>query len=122
MGTLRNNTLISSIGFAKDKMFIELNTSRVLTVPYDYTKKLKNASIDDLKDYRIIANGVGVHFRKIDEDLSVEGIIRDFGNESKRVNISLQTNLLDQIDKYAKEHNLSRSALIQEATSKYISN
>lgn len=120
MSTLRNNTVITSIGFAKDKMFIELSTSRVLTVPYNYTKKLQNASIEELKDYRLIANGVGVHFEKIDEDLSVEGIIRDFGNESKRINISLQTNLLDQIDKYAKEHHLSRSALIQKATSEYI--
>ena len=121
MSTLRNNTVITSIGFAEDKMFIELSTSRVLTVPYSYTKKLQNASIEDIKDYRLIANGVGVHFEKIDEDLSVEGIIKDFGNESKRINISIQTNLLDQIDKYAKEHSLSRSALIQKATSKYIS-
>ena len=120
MSTLQNNTIITSIGFAKDKMFIELSTLRVLTVPYTYTKKLENASIEDLKDHRLIANGVGVHFEKIDEDLSVEGIIRDFGNESKRINISLQTNLLDQIDKYAKEHHLSRSALIQKATSEYI--
>lgn len=120
MSILRNNTVITSIGFAEDKMFIELSTSRVLTVPYDYTEKLKDASIEDIKDYRLIANGVGVHFEKIDEDLSVEGIIRDFGNESKRINISLQTNLLDQIDKYAKEHHLSRSALIQKATSKFI--
>lgn len=120
MSILRNDTIITSIGFAEDKMFIELSTSRVLTVPYTYTKKLQNASLEDIKDYRLIANGVGVHFEKIDEDLSVEGIIRDFGNESKRINISLQTNLLDQIDKYAKEHHLSRSALIQKATSEYI--
>lgn len=122
MSILRNNTVITSIGFAEDKMFIELNTSRVLTVPYNYTEKLQNASIEDIKEYRLIANGVGVHFEKIDEDLSLEGIIRDFGNESKRINISLQTNLLDQIDKYAKEHHLSRSALIQKATSEYIAN
>jgi hypothetical protein len=120
MSILRNDTVITSIGFAKDKMFIELSTSRVLTVPYSYTKKLQNASVDDIKDYRLIANGVGVHFEKIDEDLSVEGIIRDFGNESKRINISIQANLLEKIDKFAQEHHLSRSALIQKATSNYI--
>lgn len=120
MSILRNDTVITSIGFAKDKMFIELSTSRVLTVPYSYTKKLQNASVDDIKDYRLIANGVGVHFEKIDEDLSVEGIIRDFGNESKRINISIQANLLEKIDKFAQEHHLSRSALIQKATSNFI--
>lgn len=120
MSILRNDTTITSVGFAKDKMFIELSTSRVLTVPYSYTEKLNSSSLEDLKEYRLIANGIGIHFEKIDEDLSLEGIIRDFGNESKRINISVQTNLLDQIDKYAQKHHLSRSALIQKATSEYI--
>ena len=120
MGILNNKALITTVGFSEDKMFIELNTKRVLTVPYTYTKKLESASLEDLKDYRLIANGVGIHFERIDEDISVEGIIRDFGNESKRINISVQANLLEDIDQYAKEHHLSRSALIQKATSEYI--
>jgi hypothetical protein len=120
MSTLQNKATISSVGFSDDKMFIELSTNRVLTVPFSYTQKLSNAKLDDLKDYRLIAGGVGIHFENIDEDLSVEGIIRDFGNESKRINISVQANLLEQIDQYAKEHHLSRSALIQKATSEYI--
>jgi len=120
MSILPNKVLITSVGFGEDKMYIELNTSRVLTVPYSYTKRLQNASLDELKNYRLIAGGVGIHFEDIDEDLSIEGIIRDFGNESKRINISVQANLLDQIDQYAKEHHLSRSALIQKATSEYI--
>jgi hypothetical protein len=120
MNTLNNKILISSIGFGKDKMFIELNTTRVLSVPYSYTPKLQKANIEDLQDYRLIANGIGVHFEKIDEDLSLEGIIRDFRSESKRINISIQANLLDQIDQYAKSHHISRSALIQKATTQFI--
>ena len=117
---VKHNVLVQSVGFGDDKMYIELNTSRVLTVPYTYTKRLQNADIDDLKDYRLIANGLGIHFNTIDEDLSVEGIIRDFGNETKRINISIQENFLDQIDQYAKEHHLTRSALLQKATLEYI--
>lgn len=34
MGTLpKNKSLITSVGFGDDKIYIELNTSRVLTVP-----------------------------------------------------------------------------------------
>jgi len=121
MSTLKNNrTLIKSVGFGDQKMYIELSSKRVLTVPYTYTEKLKNASKEDLEDYRLIANGIGLHFEKIDEDISVEGIIRDFGNEIKRINISLAADFLDQADMYAKEHHLSRSALIQKAILKYI--
>ena len=120
MGTLKSRQLIQSVGFGNDKMYIELNSNRVLTVPYTYTKRLANASLDDLKDYRLIANGIGIHFEKIDEDISVDGIIRDFGNEIKRINISVSTNFLDLADQYAKEHHISRSALLQKATMEYI--
>ncbi len=120
MITLKNRTLIESVGFGNDKMYIELNTNRVLTVPYSYTKRLANATLAELKEYRLIANGIGIHFEKIDEDISLEGIIRDFGNETKRINISVSANFLDMADQYAKEHHISRSALLQKATIAYI--
>ena len=120
MSILKNKLLIQSVGFGDDKMYIELNSSRVLTVPYSYTKRLKKATVKELKNYRLIGDGIGIHFEDIDEDISVEGIIRDFGNETKRINISVQSNFLDIADTYAKEHHLSRSALMQKATLKYM--
>ena len=120
MSILNNKALIKSVGFGDDKMYIELNTSRVLTVPYTYTKRLEKATLKELNNYRLIANGVGIHFEDIDEDISIEGIIRDFGNETKRINISVQANFLDIADNYAKEHHLSRSALFQKAILDYM--
>ena len=122
MNTSSNKTLIQSVGFGDEKMYIELTTDRVLLVPYSYTKRLNNAIQEQLKNYRLIANGVGIHFEDIDEDISVEGIIRDFGNSTKRINISVSQNFLDKADKYAKEHLMSRSALLQKATAEYMAN
>jgi hypothetical protein len=120
MITSNNKILIKSIGFGDKKLFIELNTGRVLVVPTSYTKKLSKASEKELKEYRLVGGGRGIHFPLIDEDISVDGIIRDFGNEVKRVNITLPLLLLDKIDNFAKKHNLSRSALMQKATNEYI--
>ena len=120
MSTSKNRLLINSIGLSDKKMFIELNNERILKVPYSYTPKLKNATQSQLKSYRLIANGIGIHFDKIDEDISLEGIIRDFGSEVKRINISVQANFLNIADKYAKENHLSRSALFQKATLDYM--
>ena len=120
MSILKNKILIKSVGFGSDKLFIELNTGRVLVVPYSYTKRLEQATQEELQEYRLIGGGRGIHFPLIDEDISVEGIVRDFGNEVKRVNISLPILLLDEIDSFAKKHHLSRSALLQKATSTYI--
>ena len=120
MSTLKNKILIKSVGFGSDRLFIELSTGRVLVVPYTYTKRLAEATQEELKEYRLIGGGRGIHFPLIDEDISVEGVIRDFGNEVKRVNISLPILLLDEIDSFAQKHHLSRSALLQKATSAYI--
>ena len=119
MNISNNRTLIKSVGFGDEKMYIELNSSKVLTVPYDYTSRLKNATVGELHNFRLIAGGIGIHFISIDEDISVAGIIRDFGNETKRINISVGANFLDLADVYAKEHQMSRSALIQKATLDY---
>jgi len=120
MNTLNNRTTIESVGFGDEKMYIELSTNRVLAVPYTYTERLSNATKKELQEYRLIANGIGIHFDKIDEDISVEGIIRDFGSESKRINISVTADFLDKADKYAKDHHMSRSVLLQTATTEFI--
>lgn len=120
MSTSKNRTLVRSVGFGDDKMYIELNTDRILAVPYSYTERLSKAKTEDLKDYRLIGGGIGIHFEKIDEDISVEGIIRDFGDETKRINISVSADFLDKADRYAKEHHMSRSALLQKATMEFI--
>lgn len=120
MSTLNNKILIKSVGFGDEKMYIELNSEKVLTVPYTYTQRLQDADPEDLHDFKLIGNGIGIHFEKIDEDISVAGIIRDFGNEIKRINISVEASFLDKADMYAKEHHMSRSALLQKATLDYI--
>lgn len=120
MSISKNKTLIRSVGFGNEKMYIELSTDLVLAVPYTYTERLRSATRTDLEDYTLIANGVGLHFNKIDEDISVDGIIRDFGSETKRINISVSADFLDKADAYAKKHHLSRSALLQSATIEFI--
>jgi hypothetical protein len=71
----KNRTLIERLRFA-DRIYVELNTGDVLSLPYDYTKRLKEARPEELESYRLIGGGRGVHFPAIDEDISLEGIIR----------------------------------------------
>jgi len=120
MSTLENKILIKSIGFGNNKLFVELNTDRVLTLPLSYTKKLAKATKEELKEYRLIGNGRGIYFPLIDEDISLNGILRDFGNEIREVNISLPIILLDEIDNFAKEHHINRSMFLQKASTQYI--
>ena len=75
MSTLSSkNTRIKTLTF-DDKIHIYLTTGDVLVLPLDYTAKLATASKDDLQQYRLIADGIGVHFETLDEDISLVGII-----------------------------------------------
>ena len=38
-------------------------------------KKLSTASIDELMDFELICDGTGIHWEKLDEDLSINGIL-----------------------------------------------
>jgi len=122
MNTLnKNKILIKSLGFGSDKFFVELNNGKILAVPYSYTKRLSKASLEELQEYHIIGGGRGIHFPLIDEDISTEGIIRDFGDEVN-INISLPLFVLNKIDNIAQENNISRSNILEKASIEYIKN
>ena len=60
-----------------DLMLIILNSKAVLNQKISNFKQLKNSSINELQQYRFISNGNGVHWAKLDEDLSLKGFLRD---------------------------------------------
>ena len=60
-----------------DDQFIHLflTDGREIKTPIEFYSKLRNATSEDRKSFRLIGNGAGIHWDKIDEDLSVEGIV-----------------------------------------------
>ena len=75
MSILNSETLIEKL-VLDDKIYISLTSGDVLTIPYDYTKRLKGATKNQLKNYRLIGGGRGIHFIEIDEDISLVGVIQ----------------------------------------------
>jgi len=70
--------LIKQVVIIKDKLLIKLNDGSDMIVPKTYTKRLKEANKDQLLNYRLICNGIGVRFIDIDEDISLDGLINDY--------------------------------------------
>lgn len=48
---------------------------RKLNVPLVWFPKLLKASVRQRSKYRLIGNGIGIHWPEINEDLSVSGLI-----------------------------------------------
>jgi len=58
-------------------MIILLNNAHVLKIPINYFKKLKNASQEELDQWELSGNGIGIRWEEIDEDLSLKGLIKE---------------------------------------------
>ncbi len=71
----QRNLHIEQVEF-DDSIRVHLSSGDVLAIPYDYTRKLASASRQILENYHLIGEGVGIHFEDIDEDISLNGIIR----------------------------------------------
>ena len=109
-----NTFKIKSVGIGKDKIFIELIPYKILTIPKNYTPRLKNASLKDLEEFEIIGDGIGIHFPRIDEDIGIEGIVRDFIKE----NIQIPLPLLEKLDYLSRKYNLSKEKILEKAIEK----
>ena len=78
MSTLANksaNVLASKVWFSKDMLYILLQDGREIGVPLLWFPSLRKASMEQLNDWRLIGNGVGIHWESIDEDISVSALL-----------------------------------------------
>jgi len=60
-----------------DFMAIGLNTGATLIHKISTYRQLSNATETELSNWRLIANGTGIHWPLLDEDLSLKGFLRD---------------------------------------------
>jgi hypothetical protein len=56
-------------------LYVDLTDGRVIGVPLEWFPSLRDASLDQLNNWRLIGPGVGIHWEELDEDLSVEGLL-----------------------------------------------
>ncbi len=59
-----------------DLILVVLTSGGVLRVKLSDHPKLRKASKIKLNDWRLIANGIGIHWNQLDEDLSIKGMIQ----------------------------------------------
>ena len=65
---------------SEDTLSIELSDGRTISVPLDWYPRLTHATEKERTNWRLIGRGHGIHWKDLDEDISVEGILA--GNPS----------------------------------------
>ena len=62
----------------KDSMYVYLSNDHFLNVRLSRFATLQNRSLESLQKFKIIANGTGIHWQELDEDLSLKGFLKEF--------------------------------------------
>jgi len=64
------------VWFDHASLHVVLRSGRELSLPLSCSPRLARASEAERDDWRLIADGEGIHWPRVDEDLSVEGLLR----------------------------------------------
>ena len=60
-----------------DLFLVILNTKAILRQKLSHHARLKNASLVELKNFELTGDGTGIHWPKLDEDLSLKGFLKE---------------------------------------------
>ncbi len=66
---------VENVEVTGNSLIVELNDGRTLSAPLAWFPRLLNATQKERKDWRLIGKGYGIHWKKIDEDISVENLL-----------------------------------------------
>jgi hypothetical protein len=64
-----------SAALTNDTLTVELSDGRSLSVPLAWFPRLMHATATERKTWRLIGRGRGIHWEKLDEDISIEGLL-----------------------------------------------
>ncbi|HCA42736.1 MAG TPA: DUF2442 domain-containing protein [Bacteroidetes bacterium] len=68
--------LTTNLYFDNYNLIVELNDGRTISVPLEWFPRLLNASKKQRNNWRLIGKGIGIHWEDLDEDISVESILK----------------------------------------------
>jgi hypothetical protein len=76
---------VTAVRIDADVLSVDLADGRTITVPLTWFPRLIAATAKQRKNWRLSAGGFGIHWPDVDEDLSVEGLLRGAPAAARRV-------------------------------------
>ena len=90
------NTLVNELQLVKaievsvteDNLVVELEDGRILSIPLTWYPRLWHGTTAERQNWRMIGDGMGIHWPDLDEDISIEGLIlgRRSGESQRSLN------------------------------------
>lgn len=82
MNTLLDTTKVKTearatgVEVSDDALIVTLSDGRTVSAPLEWFPRLRDASPEQQKNWRLIGPGIGIHWADIDEDISVRSLLR----------------------------------------------
>ena len=67
---------VVGVRFSAESISVDLADGRTISAPLTWYPRLLNSSAEDRENWEIAGGGFGIHWPSIDEDLSVDGLLR----------------------------------------------
>ena len=67
--------LAKDVHFTNDSICVILADGREVSAPLEWFPRLRDATDEQRKNWRLIGGGIGIHWEPIDEDISVESLL-----------------------------------------------
>ena len=76
MSILHNRTASATDVYFDDKyIHVRLSDGRQISAPLEWFPRLYHATNEQRQQWELIGHGVGIHWKDIDEDISVAGLL-----------------------------------------------
>ncbi|WP_040433479.1 MULTISPECIES: DUF2442 domain-containing protein [Chlorobium] len=72
---VNNEPRIRAVKITREVIAATLDDGRTISVPLTWSWRLSEASTEQRNNFEIIADGIGIHWPEIDEDISAEGML-----------------------------------------------
>ena len=82
--------LIKDLWFDDKRIYFLLSDNRTIGIPRVWFSRLETATKTQLSNWELIANGIGVHWPDIDEDISAEGLFTYKPPKTKQLNVETE--------------------------------
>ncbi len=80
MTILTKEITATNVWFDPTNLWVSLADGRQLAVPLTYFPRLLKATPKERSRFIISGGGVGIHWDKLDEDISIDGLLHGIGD------------------------------------------
>jgi hypothetical protein len=73
----------TEVSVTRDELVVVLADGRRIAAPLAWFPRLLNATEEQRNNFELLGEGIGIHWPDVDEDLSVEGLLRGAKSASR---------------------------------------